>query len=59
MSTVETMLTIAELAQHLQVSTVTVRRMIKAGNLKAVHIGRNVRIPAAEVTRIMDSGVAA
>lgn len=57
--TTPAMLTIAELAQHLQVSTATVRRMIKAGNLKAVHVGRNVRIPAEELTRIMDSGVAA
>lgn len=53
-----TMLTVGELAEHLQVSTVTVRRMIKAGQIHAVHIGRNVRIPADEVTRLMSEGVA-
>lgn len=49
----------AQVAELLQVHLVTVRRMIKAGQINAVHIGRNVRIPATEIDRLMSKGVAA
>lgn len=57
--TTQTAYTPAQVAELLQVHLVTVRRMIKAGHIKAVHIGRNVRIPATEIDRLMNEGVAA
>jgi excisionase family DNA binding protein len=44
-------LTVSEVAKHLKVSDDTVRRQIKAGNLKARHIGGCVRILDTELAR--------
>ena len=45
----EELLTIKEVAKHLKISKATVRRHIKEGRLKAVKIGRIVRISAKEI----------
>ncbi len=45
----EELLTIKEVAKHLKISKATVRRHIKEGRLKAVKIGRIVRISAEEI----------
>ena len=45
----EELLTIKEVAKHLKISKATVRRHIKEGKLKAVKIGRIVRISAKEI----------
>jgi excisionase family DNA binding protein len=44
--------TLPQLAERWQVSVVTLRRRIKAGNLKHVAIGRLFRIERDEVERI-------
>ena len=45
----ERLLTVTEVAEQLQVHHHTVRRHIKAGKLRAVHVGRNVRILKADL----------
>ena len=42
-------LTVAEVAAILRVSTMTVYRLIKAGDLRAARIGRSFRIPEDDV----------
>lgn len=49
--------TARELAEILRVSDLTIRRMIQRGELRAVRVGpRNLRIPAAELERIEETG---
>ena len=43
------MLNVAAVAQHLRVSTKTVRRLITAGELPAHRIGRSLRISADDL----------
>jgi len=43
-----------EVAKRLGVSTMTVRRWIKAGKIKAYQIGREFRIPESEVLRLLE-----
>jgi excisionase family DNA binding protein len=38
------LLTVPEVAERLRVHPITVRRHIKAGRLKAVRVGRNIRV---------------
>ena len=45
----EELFTIEEVARHLKISKATVRRHIREGRLKAVKIGRVVRISAEEI----------
>jgi len=47
------LLRVDEAADCLNVSAKTIRRMIGASVLKAVRIGRLVRIPASEIERIV------
>lgn len=42
-------LTVAEVAAILRVSTMTVYRLIKAGNLPAVRIGKSYRVAEDDV----------
>ncbi|MBX3402999.1 MAG: helix-turn-helix domain-containing protein [Phycisphaeraceae bacterium] len=51
------MFSIAETAHELTVSTRSVWRWIAAGEIKAVRLGRAVRIPASEIERIARKGV--
>lgn len=43
------LLTAAEVADQLRVSTMTIYRLIRSGELKAVRVGRNYRVPVAEL----------
>lgn len=45
----EVMLTVDEVATRLGVCTETIRRAYQSGRLRAVRVGRLVRIPAAAV----------
>ncbi|MEY2435962.1 MAG: hypothetical protein QOH64_1313 [Acidimicrobiaceae bacterium] len=37
-------LTVAEVAEHLRVSSMTVYRLVKAGDLPAVRVGKSYRV---------------
>jgi excisionase family DNA binding protein len=52
-------LSIEQVAMQVQVHTNTIRRMIRAGSIKGVRIGRAWRIPRSEVLRICGSSVPA
>ena len=54
-------LTVAEVARQLRVSNMTVYRLVKAGDLAAVRVGRGYRIRGEDVRkylsqRYMDAG---
>ena len=38
-------LTVAEVASHMRVSKMTVYRLVHAGQLEAVRVGRSFRVP--------------
>ena len=46
-----------QVADKLNVSRQTVFRKIKDGEIKAVKIGKNYKIPTTEVTRILKEGM--
>ena len=46
-------LTAADLANALQVSVRTIRRMIAAGEVRVIRLGRSVRVPMEEANRIL------
>ena len=46
-------LTVAEVAGILRVSTMTVYRLIKAGNLPAVRVGKSYRVREDDVDRYL------
>jgi excisionase family DNA binding protein len=43
-------------SKRLAVSTFTVRRLIKARQLRAVRVGKRVLVPASEIERIIAEG---
>jgi excisionase family DNA binding protein len=45
----ERLLTAAEVADDLRVSTMTVSRLIRRGDLPAVRVGRNYRVRVADL----------
>jgi excisionase family DNA binding protein len=47
------LLTVAEVAASMRVSKMTVYRLIKAGDLAAVRVGKNFRIRETEVERYL------
>jgi excisionase family DNA binding protein len=49
-------LTVAEVASLLRVSTMTVYRLIKAGDLAAVRVGRSYRLREDDVDRYLARG---
>lgn len=49
------LLTVAEVAALLRVSTMTVYRLIKAGQLPALRIGKSYRVPEEDVDRYLAS----
>ena len=49
MPTDEAFLTVREVADLMRVSTMTVYRLIKAGELRAARVGRSFRLRAGEV----------
>lgn len=48
-------LTVAEVAQDMRVSTMTVYRLIKSGELAAVRVGKSYRIRATDLDQFLDS----
>jgi excisionase family DNA binding protein len=52
-------LTVAEVAEMLRVSNMTVYRLVNAGAMKAVRIGKSYRISETEVDRYLSEGAAA
>jgi excisionase family DNA binding protein len=48
-------LTVAEVATLMRVSTMTVYRLIKAGDLAAVRVGKSYRIQEDDVDRYLSS----
>jgi excisionase family DNA binding protein len=49
MPTDDRFLTVSEVAQLMRVSTMTVYRLIKAGDLRAARVGRSYRLRVGEV----------
>jgi excisionase family DNA binding protein len=49
------LLTVAEVASSMRVSTMTVYRLIKSGDLPAVRVGHNYRVRGADVERYLTS----
>jgi excisionase family DNA binding protein len=53
MSPIGRFLTVAEVAKQLRVSNMTVYRLIKAGQMRAVRIGRGYRLREEDVRRYL------
>lgn len=51
------LLTAAEVAEQLRVSTMTIYRLIRGGELPAVRVGRNYRVPVADLERYLAAQV--
>lgn len=49
----DVLLTVAEVAQHMRVSNMTVYRLIKSGQLAAIRVGKNYRIRESDVDRYL------
>lgn len=47
--------TVAEVAEHMRVSNMTVYRLIKAGQLPAIRVGKNYRIRGRDLSRYLDA----
>lgn len=47
------LLTISQAAEFLQVADLTVRRLISRGDLKAVRLGRNIRIKGSDLLKAL------
>jgi excisionase family DNA binding protein len=50
------LLTVAEVADSLRVSTMTVYRLINGGELSAIRVGKNYRIPGPALDGYLASG---
>ena len=50
-------LTVAEVAEMMRVSTMTVYRLVHSGELPAVRFGRSFRIPESAVLAVVDATV--
>jgi excisionase family DNA binding protein len=53
----DTLLTAAEVADQLRVSTMTVYRLIRRGELPAVRVGRNYRVRESDLEAFLDAQV--
>ena len=51
-------LTVAEVADMMRVSRMTVYRLVHAGELPAIRFGRSFRVPESAVTEVLDHHVA-
>ena len=49
------LLTVAEVADVMRVSRMTVYRLIRRGTLKAIRVGRNYRVSEDDLRRYLDS----
>lgn len=52
------LLTVAQVAEYLSVSAISVRRMIKSGTLSHVRLNRSVRVPLASVESVVRANTA-
>jgi excisionase family DNA binding protein len=52
------LLTVREAASRLSVSRATLYKLMSTGDLRAIHIGRSVRLPAGEVTSFVARRIA-
>jgi excisionase family DNA binding protein len=52
----KTLLCVNEFAESLRVTPSAVRRWIRERKITIVHVGRLVRIPTEELTRLIDEG---
>ena len=50
----EPLLTVGEVASLMRVSNMTVYRLIKAGQMAAIRVGKNYRIRRSDVDRYLD-----
>lgn len=50
-------LTVAEVAQLARVSRMTVYRMVHAGDLPAIRVGKSFRVPEAAVEEMLSTGL--
>lgn len=50
------LLTVREVAEEMRVSTMTVYRLIKAGDLHATRVGRSYRLREGEVEAYLSDG---
>lgn len=50
-------LTVAEVAQLARVSRMTVYRMVHAGDLPAIRVGKSFRVPEAAVEEMLSQGL--
>lgn len=50
-------MTVAEVAGVMRVSKMTVYRLIHAGAVPAVRVGKSFRVPSAAVRRLIERGV--
>ena len=48
--------TVAEVAELMRVSKMTVYRMIHAGDIPAVRVGKSFRVPATAIDQMMGQG---
>lgn len=53
----EMLLTAAEVADQLRVSTMTIYRLIRSGELPAVRVGRNYRVRQGDLDTYLDAQV--
>lgn len=51
------LLTVAEVADHMRVSNMTVYRLIKGGTLPALRVGKNYRIRSRDLETYLDASV--
>ena len=51
------LMTVAEVADLLRVSNMTVYRLIKGGQMGAIRVGKNYRIPQADLDAYLEEGV--
>jgi excisionase family DNA binding protein len=56
MPTDDRFLTVSEVAEHMRVSTMTVYRLIKSGDLAAARVGRSYRVRAQALEDYLDRG---
>jgi excisionase family DNA binding protein len=52
----EQVYSIEEAARLLRVNPMTIRRLIKKGEIRAQKVGKQYRIPRAEIDKFMDGG---
>jgi len=55
-TTTDNLLTVAQAAERLAVSPVTVRRLLDDGSLRRVRIGRAIRVCPGSLARLVSKG---